>query len=57
MYVCMQCVIIENPYTCHVPQPMTTKLRLELALQIATAVGYLADHGIVHPDLALRNCL
>lgn len=51
---CIPYVLLEF---CHVPQPMTTKLRLELALQIATAVGYLADYGIVHPDLALRNCL
>lgn len=53
-YTCIPYVLLEF---CHVPQPMSTKLRLELALQIATAVGYLADYGIVHPDLALRNCL
>lgn len=38
-------------------QPLTLVVALELAIQIATAMNYLADHSIVHPDLALRNCV
>ncbi|CAI8007397.1 Tyrosine-protein kinase transforming protein SEA [Geodia barretti] len=37
--------------------PLTVVLTLELAIQIATAMNYLGEHSIVHPDLALRNCV
>jgi serine/threonine protein kinase len=37
--------------------PLTMKLTLELAIQIATAMSFLTEVSVVHPDLALRNCV
>jgi serine/threonine protein kinase len=38
-------------------QPVTIHYKVNFALQIASAMHFLSEEGIVHPDLALRNCL
>lgn len=38
-------------------QPVTIQYKVNFALQIASAMHFLSEEGIVHPDLALRNCL
>ena len=44
-------------FTLHTSQPITMQHKVNFALQIAYAMKFLSDSGIVHPDLATRNCL
>ena len=36
---------------------MTLQYKVNFGLQIAYAMKFLSDNGVIHPDLALRNCL
>ena len=53
LFVCMCMDMCVLPLS----QPLTTRRRVEFALQIAYAMKFLTENGITHPDLALRNCL
>lgn len=48
MYVCMCMLLV---------QMLTVQFQLGLCLQLAEGMLYLSENSIVHPDLALRNCL